>query len=188
MQHRQPLGGPSRRRSRLLTNSTMNLGVTVAAGGGSSTSAGDHALKENFAAVDGQALLDRLAETPVTWNYKSQDPSVRHIGPMAQDFYAAFGVGEDDTHITTIDPDGVALAAVQGLYEMVLELKAENARLEARLATLEGRATSEVGTWGGRRSARAKALAALGRADPARDGGRWGGRRPGAGCRRTRCT
>ena len=166
----------------------MNLGVTVAAGGGSWTSASDRALKENFAAVDGQALLDRLAETPVTtWNYKSQDPSVRHIGPMAQDFYAAFGVGEDDTHITTIDADGVALAVVQGLYEMVLELKAENARLEARLATLEDRARARWGPRGGR-DERAKALAALGRADPARDGGRWGGRRPGAGCRRTRCT
>ena len=50
-----------------------------------------------------------------TWNLKSQDPAIRHIGPMAQDFYAAFNVGEDDKHINSVDADGVALAAIQGL-------------------------------------------------------------------------
>ncbi len=56
---------------------------------------------------------------------------------MAQDFYAAFGVGEDNTHITTIDADGVALAAIQGLYEENQELKAKVDDLEARLSALE---------------------------------------------------
>jgi hypothetical protein len=54
-----------------------------------------------------------------TWHYRTQDPSVRHIGPMAQDFYAAFRVGQDDRYISSIDEEGVALAAIQELYRMV---------------------------------------------------------------------
>jgi len=127
------------------TNGTLTSGVYVAAGGGSWASVSDRKLKENVAEVDTQALLASLARVPVTtWSYKSQDASIRHIGPMAQDFYAAFGVGEDDTHITTVDADGVALAAIQGLYAQNQSLKAENAGqqvqiddLEARLAALE---------------------------------------------------
>ena len=72
-----------------------------------------------------------------TWNYKSQDPSIRHVGPMAQDFYAAFGVGEDEKHITTIDADGVALAAIQGLYRLAQEKDREIGDLKARLTVLE---------------------------------------------------
>ncbi len=64
-----------------------------------------------------------------TWSYKSQDPSIRHIGPMAQDFAEAFQVGEDSKHITTVDADGVALAAIQGLNEIVKE---RNMQLEAQ--------------------------------------------------------
>ena len=59
------------------------------------------------------------------------------IGPVAQDFMAAFGYGVDDKHITATDADGVALAAIQGLHEMVQEQKQVNAALEARLARLE---------------------------------------------------
>lgn len=59
--------------------------------------------------MDGQDVLASLAKIPIeTWNLKSQDPSVHHIGPMAQDFYAAFEVGEDERHISTVDADGVA--------------------------------------------------------------------------------
>jgi hypothetical protein len=69
----------------------------------------DRNVKENFAPVDGQDVLASLAKIPIeTWNLKSQDPSVRHIGPMAQDFYAAFEVGEDERHISTVGADGVA--------------------------------------------------------------------------------
>jgi hypothetical protein len=56
---------------------------------------------------------------------------------MAQDFYAAFGLGEDDKHINTVDPDGVALAAIQGLYELVQEKDAKISALEARLEAME---------------------------------------------------
>jgi TolA-binding protein len=65
-------------------------------------------------------LLEKLNSIPIeTWNFRSQDDSIRHMGPMAQDFYAAFGLGEDDKHISTVDADGVALAGVQALYRMV---------------------------------------------------------------------
>jgi flagellar capping protein FliD len=94
-------------------------------------------------------MLEKVAVLPLsTWNYKSQDASIRHIGPMAQDFKAAFGVGETDTGITTVDADGVALAAIQGLNEKVESgkqkaesrmerLEAENAELKRRLEGLE---------------------------------------------------
>jgi hypothetical protein len=83
-------------------------------------------------------MLNRVRELPIsTWNYTSDDPAVRHIGPMAQDFAALFGVGADDRHIHPLDSQGVALAAIQGLLGEVEALRAENARLAARLATLE---------------------------------------------------
>jgi len=113
-------------------------GVQLAAGGNSWGVISDRNAKENFAPADPREILERLAAIPVeTWNLKSQDPAIRHIGPMAQDFHAAFGVGEDNKHITTSDADGVALAAIQGLHKMVKEKDAEIADLKARLAALE---------------------------------------------------
>jgi len=128
-------------------------GVTLAAGGNAWAAISDRSVKANFTAVDGQDVLERLASVPVeTWNLKSQDESIRHIGPMAQDFYAAFGVGEDDKHITTVDADGVALAAIQGLYQLsqqqtdrIQALEEENASLTQRLDTLEARVSALEG-------------------------------------------
>jgi hypothetical protein len=94
--------------------------------------------------VNGADVLERLSRLPVlTWNGKGADPAVRHMGPTAQDFHATFDLGDDDQMISTIDLDGVALAAVQGLNrkldaEMVA-LKNENAVLRARLDALEER-------------------------------------------------
>jgi hypothetical protein len=97
-------------------------GVTLTAGGGSWSSISDRALKENFRILDGREVLHRLSLIPITeWNYKAQDTSIRHIGPMAQDFYAAFGLGESNRHISTIDADGIALLSIQALYELSLE-------------------------------------------------------------------
>jgi hypothetical protein len=97
----------------LYTNATLTAGVQVAAGGSSWSVISDRSMKENLEQVDAEAVLDALVAIPVsTWNYISQDETIRHMGVMAQDFYAAFGVGEDDRHITTIDADGVAFAAI----------------------------------------------------------------------------
>ena len=80
----------------------------------------------------------RAATLPVsTWNYKTQPDSVRHMGPVAQDFRAAIGLGEDDKHISTLDAEGVALAAIQALYQTMTEQNHEIAELRACLAHLE---------------------------------------------------
>ena len=78
-----------------------------------------------------------MKATPVVVGYKSQDPSIRHVGPMAQDFHAAFRLGEDDKHISTVDADGIALVAIQALYEIVKEKNREIELLKARLSKLE---------------------------------------------------
>ncbi len=113
--------------------------------GGTWTNASDRAAKENFANVNAREILTRVANLPIqTWNYIAEQATIRHIGPTAQDFYAAFGVGADDTHIATIDADGVALAAIQGLHQVVQEKEAQIAELEARLAVLEHSAGSRA--------------------------------------------
>ncbi len=95
-------------------------------------------LKTDFSLLDGQEILSRLAGIPMmSWRYKTEAGEVRHLGPMAEDFYAAFGVGPDAQHITSIDADGVALAAIQGLYATAQEKDAEIEELKARLAQLE---------------------------------------------------
>ncbi|HZU27274.1 MAG TPA: tail fiber domain-containing protein [Bryobacteraceae bacterium] len=102
--------------------------------GGVWTNNSDRNLKTDFRAVSGAEVLRRLDAMPITnWSYKTEGEGVRHIGPMAQDFAAAFRVGSDDTHITTIDESGVALAAIQQLYRENQELKAAVAALQRRL-------------------------------------------------------
>jgi trimeric autotransporter adhesin len=92
--------------------------------GGTWTNNSDRAAKTALETVDTQAVLDALAELPITtWRYHAED-GTRHMGPMAQDFYAAFGLGADETSISTVDADGVALAAVQGLHAEVEALQA----------------------------------------------------------------
>jgi hypothetical protein len=129
------------------SNAAATAGVRLAPGGGSWSTLSDRNMKANFAAVDSQSILEQVAAMPIQlWNYKSQDASVKHIGPMAQDFSAAFGVGEDDKHISTVDADGVALAAIQGLYTAGLEkdraLAALKAEKDQQIATLQERLTS----------------------------------------------
>lgn len=110
----------------------------MAAGGGSWSAISDSSVKENVRDVDGAEILRRLVELRVVgWNYIAQDDSIRHIGPMAQDFHAAFGVGEDDKHITTVDADGVALVAIQALYKRNQELESTVTELKSRLERLE---------------------------------------------------
>lgn len=98
----------------------------------------DRALKTNFASVDPVDMLASVRDLPISaWTSTSDDPSVRHIGPMAQDFAAIFGVGADDRHIHPIDGQGVALAAIQGLASEIAALQAENDRLAKRIRVLE---------------------------------------------------
>ncbi len=126
------------------TSGSPASGVWLAPGSGAWSMLSDRASKANVEGVNPRAVLAQLMNVPIsTWNYKTQDASVRHIGPMAQDF-RTFGVGEDNTHISTIDENGVALAAIQGLDQIqqeqsqqIAELKNENAALEVRVTALE---------------------------------------------------
>jgi len=119
--------------TKIYSNADLTAGVTMHAGASAWAINSDRDLKDQFTPVDTRELLDKVASLPITtWNYKSQDESIRHIGPMAQDFSAAFGVGEDDTHISTVDSDGVALAAIQALLEKVELLEKRIAELEAQ--------------------------------------------------------
>jgi hypothetical protein len=107
--------------------------------GGVWTNASDANLKENFQPVDGGEMLDKIASLPITqWNYRSETASITHIGPTAQDFLAAFGVGGDDKTISTIDPSGIALAAIQALFKRNQELESTVKELAARLERIEG--------------------------------------------------
>ena len=88
--------------------------------------------KQNIEPVDGRNILEKLTNLEISeWSYKDA-PADRHVGPMAQDFYAAFGLGRTDKGIATLDSSGVALAAIKALIE-------ENAALKARLELLESR-------------------------------------------------
>jgi hypothetical protein len=78
-------------------------------------------LKTDFSTLDGKEVLSRLSEVPVmSWRYKTEDETTQHFGPVAEDFRAAFQLGDGRT-ISSIDADGVAMAAIQGLHELVQE-------------------------------------------------------------------
>ena len=118
-----------------------SAGATLAPGSGSWSSLSDRSAKANFTSVNGEALLVRLAAMPIaTWNYKAQADAVRHMGPTAQDFREAFGLGEDERHISTVDSEGVALAAIQALYRLsqqqVQELTKQVNELQNQVARL----------------------------------------------------
>lgn len=118
--------------TRFYSNSGLTVGVSLAAGGGSWASISDRSVKQNIEPVEPRAVLERLAAIPIaTWNYKAQDPAIRHMGPMAQDFHAAFNLGQDEKYIGTLDADGVALAAIQGLRDMIRERDCQVEELRA---------------------------------------------------------
>jgi len=104
----------------------------------------DRNAKENFSDVSPKEVLDKVAALPITrWNFK-EDKAVEHLGPMAQDFRAAFGLGTDDKHIATVDEEGVALAAIQGLNQKLEQKDAEIMDLKTRLEKLEQLVESKV--------------------------------------------
>ncbi len=106
--------------------------------GGTWTNSSDENHKENFRPVDGEALLKALAILPIQrWNYKAENDTVLHIGPTAQAFRAAFGLGHDEKHIATVDADGVALAAIQALTRRLARERERTARLAAEVAMLK---------------------------------------------------
>jgi hypothetical protein len=119
------------------STTSLKVGVHLAPGSGTWSNLSDRAMKTGIRSLDDAAILAKVSALPISeWSYTSER-GVRHIGPMAQDFYAAFAVGEDDRHITSIDEDGVALAAVKALHVENATLRDRNAVLAARLAAVE---------------------------------------------------
>jgi Chaperone of endosialidase len=115
-------------------------GCFIGSGGGAWSCTSDVNTKANFTAVDTRQVLEEVASLPITsWNFKTQEDTIRHIGPMAQDFYSAFGMGEDERYINSMDADGVALASIQGLYSMVQEKDTKLADQETTIAAQEQR-------------------------------------------------
>jgi hypothetical protein len=110
--------------TRIFSNSALTAGVTLAPGASSWASVSDSTKKRNARLVDTKEILEKLTSLQIKqWSYKAQNPSIEHIGPMAQDFYNTFGLGDDNVTISTIDPSGVALAAIQELQKENNELR-----------------------------------------------------------------
>jgi hypothetical protein len=122
-------------------NGSVTAGVHLLSGDTAWSSISDKNAKKNFQPVDGKAVLEKLATIPVEqWNYKWEpDTSTPHIGPMAQDFKGAFYPGRDDKSITTLEFDGVELAAIQGLNRKIEEKNAEIGKLEEQNKSLANR-------------------------------------------------
>ena len=128
----------------LYTSSNLVSGAILYGGNNSWSTVSDSTKKENFQPIDGENILKKIANMrTVTWNYKGQDPKLfRHYGPMAQEFFSAFGrdklgVVGNDTTIASADFDGVNFTAIKALEKRTSDLQAENELLKKRLALLE---------------------------------------------------
>ncbi|HEU4456273.1 MAG TPA: tail fiber domain-containing protein [Longimicrobium sp.] len=159
---------------RIFTASNLSTGVTIQSGASVSnwgqsnaviststgaylstsgvwTNTSDVSRKHLFERVEGEDVLTRLRSIPISsWSYRTDDRGIRHLGPTAQDFRKAFGLGNDDVTIGTVDADGVALAGVQALdartraqAQRIEALERENAELRARLDRIEAALASQ---------------------------------------------
>ncbi len=125
---------------RFRTNATLTTGCNLPAGSGVFSCASSRSLKENFAGVDGEDVLARIRGIPVnTWNYIAEGRQSRHLGPFAEDFAAAFGLGTDNRAIGLLDIDGVNFAAVKALEQRTAELRQQLAARDAQVAELRAR-------------------------------------------------
>jgi len=116
------------------TVTTVNGTLTV---NGLFNNFSDRNAKRDFSQVSPSQILGEVLQLPISeWSYKD-DPTTRHVGPVAQDFYGAFKIGTDDRHIAPIDEGGVALAAIQGLNQKLEQKETEITELKQRLDTLE---------------------------------------------------
>lgn len=145
---------------RIFTSSNLSTGVTIQSGasvsnwgqsnavistatgallttGGVWTNSSDVNRKHAFETVSGEDILERLRTVRIQrWSYKDEPSDIRHLGPMAQDFYAAFGLGNSELSIGTVDADGVALASVQALDARTLALAEQVEALTAEVTQL----------------------------------------------------
>jgi hypothetical protein len=136
---------------RFQSGPSPSMGVYLAPNSGGWSMLSDRAMKRDFAAVDGNWLLGQIAAMPISsWRYKAQKSSIRHLGPTAQDFTRAFGLGESNKRINSIDSEGVSLAGIKALDKLVRaqsrQLRAQQRELDvlkAQVANLQrGRSTT----------------------------------------------
>lgn len=128
---------------RFFTNEDMNVGVSLNPGGNSWNIISDSTKKERFINANGEEMLKKLNHMRLgSWNYIVQrEPQHRHYGPMAQDFYAAFGKDKygtigNDTTIAQADMEGVMMIMIKALEKRtamqaleITELKSKNNEL-----------------------------------------------------------
>lgn len=137
---------------RFRTNLTGTTGCNLPAGSGVFNCTSSRSTKENFLAINGLDVLSKLRRIQISsWNYITEGQNVRHVGPMAEDFYGQFQLGTDNKSIGVQDLAGVSIAAVKELDEQlqqkneqvkilqteVNQLRATQTDLEKRLAALE---------------------------------------------------
>ncbi len=122
----------------IYSNSTSTSGVRLSSGSSSWQALSDRNSKRNIRPVNSSVILEKIDQLPVSrWSYKAQDESIEHIGPMAQDFYKLFNIGEDDRHISTLDPSGVALAGIKELIDMIENQNIRIEELENKITELQ---------------------------------------------------
>jgi len=139
---------------RFFTNNALTAGVSLTAGAGAWASVSDRRKKENFLTLNAEDILLKIKSMPVTeWNYKAQNETIHHIGPMAQDFYLQFKLGGigNDTTITTTDIDGVNMLGIQALEKRTGDLKKQVSELQEiikqqkeKVETLENKLSAAI--------------------------------------------
>ena len=127
------------------SNANFTTGASLGAGANSWATISDSTKKERFVAVDAEAMLKKVSNMrATTWNYKGQrETEFRHYGPMAQEFFAAFGHDKygtigNDTSLASADVDGVLFNLVQALERRTRNLQEENIQLKSQLADVQG--------------------------------------------------
>jgi hypothetical protein len=116
------------------TGGSGGTGTCSYNGGAGWNCTSDKNAKENFQRIDAVQILEAVAKLPITtWNMKGDAAKTPHLGPVAQDFYKAFGLGDNNLTINTADAQGVSLAAIQGLYQLVQEQQKKIEELESQL-------------------------------------------------------
>ena len=128
--------------SRSTTSVVAGLEVRISKTGdmfltGALNQASSRSLKENLEPVNGMSVLKALDGLDLyEWQYIGTDS--RHLGPTAEEFSAAYGLGNTDKAIAPADMAGVALAAIKTLHEKNQKLETTIEQLTARLEALEG--------------------------------------------------
>lgn len=116
------------------TSANLSTGVALAPGAGAWSTLSDSTLKENITPINALSFINKIEELDIySWSYKSQNNTIKHIGPMAQDFYKTFKLGTNKTTINSGDFDGINLLLLKGLNEKVQILNNQS----SQISTLE---------------------------------------------------